>query len=76
MLPRDRVVKVPGKIVFVSPVVAPGDELPVWAEIDTPMEDGRPLVRAGLKAKMTVHVNELASPRCVPLRPREEADQG
>ena len=46
-LPRGRDVNVPGKIVFVSPVVGVGQKLPVWAEIDTPMEDDRPLIFAG-----------------------------
>jgi multidrug resistance efflux pump len=60
MLPRGQTVKVPGKIVFVSPVVGVGLKLPLWAEIDTPMDGERPLVRAGLEAKMTIHVNEVA----------------
>ncbi len=59
-LPRGQTAKVPGKVVFVSPVVGVGQRLTVSAEIDTPMENGRPLVRAGLEAKMTIHVNELA----------------
>jgi multidrug resistance efflux pump len=57
-LPRGRIEKVPGKVVFVSPVVS-GGKLDVWAEIDTPMErDGRPLVPAGLTAIMTIHVTK------------------
>jgi multidrug efflux pump subunit AcrA (membrane-fusion protein) len=56
-LPRGRVEKVPGKVVFVSPVVD-ANKLHVWAEIDTPMDkDGRPIIPAGLTAKMTIHVN-------------------
>jgi multidrug resistance efflux pump len=59
-LPRGRIEKVPGKVVFVSPVVS-GGKLDVWAEIDTPMEkDGRPLVPAGLTAMMTIHVSKPA----------------
>ena len=47
----------PGQVVFVSPVVSV-DELPVWAEIDMPNENGRPLIHAGLKARMTIHTNQ------------------
>jgi multidrug efflux pump subunit AcrA (membrane-fusion protein) len=65
-LPRGRVEKVPGRVVFVSPVVAL-DNLPVWAEIDTPMVGGKPLVHAGLKATMTIHVNQPAEPEARPL---------
>jgi multidrug efflux pump subunit AcrA (membrane-fusion protein) len=57
-LPKGRVVKIPGKIVFVSPIIGVGSKLPVRAEIDTPMEDGVPLVAAGMDARMTIHVNE------------------
>jgi multidrug efflux pump subunit AcrA (membrane-fusion protein) len=59
-LPRGRVEKVPGKVVFVSPVVV-GSKVEVWAEIDSPLEkDGRNLVPAGLTAQMTIHVNQPA----------------
>ena len=61
-LPNDRTVKVPGKIVYVSPTVALGHDLPVYAEIDSPVEDGRRLVRAGQKARMTIHVNKPIEP--------------
>lgn len=64
-LPRGRNVTVPGKVVFVSPVVGVGLKLPVWAEIDTPMENGRPLIYAGMQARMTIHTNE-----AVPNQPR------
>jgi multidrug resistance efflux pump len=60
LLPRGRIERVPGKIVFVSPVVALGSELPVTAEIDSPMENGRPLVRAGLEARMIIHTSQPA----------------
>jgi multidrug efflux pump subunit AcrA (membrane-fusion protein) len=66
LLPRGRVEKVPGQIVYVSPRVT-GGKLDVWAEIDIPVEkDGRPLVPAGLTAKMTIHVKE---PVAAPARP-------
>ena len=57
-LPKGRVVKIPGKVVFVSPIIGVGSKLPVRAEIDTPMENGVPLVAAGMDARMTIHVNE------------------
>ena len=65
-LPRGREVKVPGKIVFVSPVVGVGSKLPVYAEIETPMEGGRPLIYAGMTARMTIHTGQPAVP---PVRP-------
>ncbi len=55
-LPRGRSVEVPGKVTFVSPVVTLG-YVPVWAEIEAPMENNLPVVRAGLRASMKVHVN-------------------
>ncbi len=59
-LTRDRPpVKVHGKIVFVSPVVYQGQLMEVSAEIETPMDaEGRPIVRAGLDAQMTIHVSQ------------------
>jgi len=66
LLPRGRVEKVPGQVVFVSPQVVNG-KLEVWAEIDIPTEkDGRPLVPAGLTAKMTIHVSQ---PVAAPAKP-------
>ncbi len=59
-LPRGRTVKVPGRVTYVSPVVTLG-HLPVWAEIEAPMDGGLPTVRAGLKASMTIHVSQPVS---------------
>jgi len=56
-LPLGRTVQVPGKVTYVSPVVTLG-QLPVWAEFEAPMENGRPVVRAGLKASMKIHVDQ------------------
>jgi multidrug efflux pump subunit AcrA (membrane-fusion protein) len=58
-LPRGKSMNVPGKITYVSPVVTIGD-LPVTAEIEieTRMPGELPLVRAGLNASMTIHVNQ------------------
>jgi multidrug resistance efflux pump len=69
ILPRGRKVDVPGKIVFVSPVIGVDSQLPVWAEIDTPMEKGQPLVSAGMKARMTIHSNQLAPTAARPAVP-------
>ncbi len=62
-LPRGRTVKVPGQIVFVSPVVEVGGNLPVVAEIDTPMQNDEPLVYAGMQGRMTIHTNQPAVPK-------------
>ncbi len=57
-LPRGRKVPVEGKIVSVSPILGVGGKtLSVTAEIETPMENGRPVVRANQRASLTVHVN-------------------
>jgi multidrug resistance efflux pump len=65
-LPHGRVEKVTGKVVYVSPVVE-GGQLPVTAEIESPMENGHPVVRAGLKANMTIHVTQPAEQEPRPL---------
>ncbi len=79
-LPRGRTVKVPGTVTYVSPVVTL-DHMPVWAEIDVPMENDLPLVRAGTRGSMTIHVSRPvaaasattranpAEPRTAPIRP-------
>jgi multidrug efflux pump subunit AcrA (membrane-fusion protein) len=69
-LPGGRKVTVNGKIVFVSPVVEVGSILPVVAEVDTPMENGRPLIYAGMRGRMTVHTNQ---PAAVDVRPAAPA---
>jgi multidrug efflux pump subunit AcrA (membrane-fusion protein) len=57
-LPRGRKVQVEGKIVSVSPIVDLGGKtLSVTAEIETPMENGRPVVRVNQRGSLTVHVN-------------------
>lgn len=66
-LPRGRVEKVTGKVVFVSPVVVNG-KLNVWAEIETPMDkQGRPAVPAGMTAAMTVHTGQPAQVEAKPV---------
>jgi multidrug efflux pump subunit AcrA (membrane-fusion protein) len=61
-LPKGRVEKVRGKVVFVTPVVEAGGGFPVWAEIDAPMENQVPLIRAGMPADLTINVKEPVSP--------------
>jgi multidrug efflux pump subunit AcrA (membrane-fusion protein) len=73
-LPRGRVVKVPGKIVYVSPVVDVGSVLPVSAEIETPMENGRPLVYAGMHCRMTIHTDQPAVADTRPTPPSIRSD--
>jgi len=68
LLPRGRTIDVPGKVTYVSPVVTLG-HLPVWAEIQAPMEDNLPVVRAGLKASMKVHVNQPVAQTAPQARP-------
>ena len=68
-LPRGRQVTVPGRIVFVSPVVGVGSKLPVWAEIETPMENGRPLIYAGMEARMTIHTDQPVADDARPAAP-------
>jgi multidrug efflux pump subunit AcrA (membrane-fusion protein) len=74
LLPRGRTVKVPGTVTYVSPVVTL-DHMPVWAEIDVPMENELPLVRAGTRGSMTIHVSRPvatadASPQTAPAATR------
>ncbi|MEX0977451.1 MAG: HlyD family efflux transporter periplasmic adaptor subunit, partial [Pirellulales bacterium] len=72
-LPRGRTVKVPGKVTYVSPVVSLG-QLPVWAEIAPSLEAGLPVVRAGLKASMTIHASKpLTKPGSAPSTPAKAA---
>lgn len=68
MLPRGRTIDVPGKVTYVSPIVLVG-KMPVFAEIETPMENGMPVVRAGLNATMTVHVNQPVAQTAPQARP-------
>ena len=56
-LPRGQKTKLEGKVVSVSPLVGVGLKLPVTIELDTPMENGEPLVRAGQRAAITIHLN-------------------
>jgi multidrug resistance efflux pump len=56
-LPRGQKSKLEGKVVSVNPVVGIGFKLPVTIELDTPMEHGEPLIRAGQRAAITIHLN-------------------
>jgi multidrug resistance efflux pump len=66
-LSRGRTVRVPGKVTYVSPVVAL-DRFAVWAEIETPIENGLPVVRAGMQAPMTIHASQPVAAAAAPLR--------
>jgi multidrug efflux pump subunit AcrA (membrane-fusion protein) len=72
-LPRGRTKNVEGKVVFVSPVVGVESQTPVWAEIDAPMENGQPLVTAGMIARMTIHTNQPAAPAAKSAAPAAKA---
>jgi multidrug efflux pump subunit AcrA (membrane-fusion protein) len=66
-LPRGASVPIQGKIIFASPVVDVGGKLPVYAEIDNPLdENGRELVRHGLEATMTIHLKDPAQAAAEP----------
>lgn len=69
-LPRGQKTKVTGKITYVSPVVTYGN-LPVQAEIESPMDGHEPLIYAGLEASMTIHINQpvAKTPAPAPVRP-------
>jgi multidrug efflux pump subunit AcrA (membrane-fusion protein) len=69
VLPRGRKLSVPGRIVFVSPVVGVGAKLPVWAEAETPMENDRPLIYAGMDARMTIHTDQPVADDARPAAP-------
>ena len=74
-LPHGETAKVAGKVVYASPVVIL-DQLPIIAEIDTPLDkNGRPLVHAGLKAKMTIHVTQPVAPAARQAAPRTAPDK-
>ncbi|MFV2066430.1 MAG: efflux RND transporter periplasmic adaptor subunit, partial [Pirellulales bacterium] len=55
-LAHGRLVKVPGKVVYVSPIVQSGGEYPVWAEVKNRKDAGQWLLRPGLTSKMTIHM--------------------
>ena len=73
-LPQGRVEKVTGKVVFASPVVYEG-ELPIEAEIEAPIQNGRATVYAGLPAAMTIHVNQPVVAEKRPVAKPNEAPQ-
>jgi multidrug resistance efflux pump len=60
-LPRDQSIKVAGKVASVSPVLGVGLQLPVTVEVESPQDkNGQPVIRAGQKASLTIHLNENA----------------
>jgi multidrug resistance efflux pump len=55
-LARGRTVQLPGKVVFVSPLVQAGNKYRVRAEAENRQEGGHWLLRPGMDATMTIHV--------------------
>lgn len=55
-LAHGRRVKVPGKVVYVSPIVQSGGEYAVWAEVKNRHEGQQWALRPGLTARMTIHM--------------------
>jgi multidrug resistance efflux pump len=55
-LARGRSVQLSGRVVYVNPLVGVGG-YPVWAEVVNRKENGQWLLRPGLIASMTIHVN-------------------
>lgn len=43
-----------GKVAFVSPLVQPGGEYRVWAEVQNRRDDGQWVLRPGMEAEMTI----------------------
>lgn len=56
-LARGEKVRLNGKIVFVNPLVQPGGDYLVWAEVDNKQANGHWLLRPGVNATMTINVN-------------------
>ncbi len=55
-LARGRKVRFAGKVVFVSPLVQPGGEYLIWADVENKQENGHWLLRPGLTATMTIEM--------------------
>jgi len=56
-LARGEKVRLNGKIVFVNPLVQPGGDYLVWAEVDNKQTDGHWVLRPGVNATMTININ-------------------
>jgi hypothetical protein len=56
-LERGRVEEFRGKIVFVSPLVEGAGDYRVFAEVENRMDNNHFVLRPGLNAEMTIHVN-------------------
>ncbi len=55
-LPHDREVTVPGKIVFVKPLIQAGDQFLVRAEVKNPRQGNSWLLSPGMSAKMIIQL--------------------
>ncbi len=53
---RGQTVRLPGKVVFVSPLVQAGDRYRVRAEVENRQQNEHWLLRPGMSASMTIHV--------------------
>ena len=60
----DREESFKGRIVFVSPLVEPGGDYRVWAEVENrqPQGSNQWLLRAGQQATMTIHSSQAPLP--------------
>ena len=60
----DREESFKGRIVFVSPLVEPGGDYRVWAEVENrqPQGSNQWLLRAGQQATMTIHSSQTPLP--------------
>jgi len=59
-LARGRVAEVKGQVSYVSPVVQAGGEYRIWADVENRKEHGFWVLRPGLDATMTVHLDQPA----------------
>jgi macrolide-specific efflux system membrane fusion protein len=53
-LARGQKISFDGQVTFVSPLVQPGGDYRVWAEVDNRRAEGQWLLRPGLEAEMTI----------------------
>jgi hypothetical protein len=56
-LARGRKEQFDGRVVYVSPEVDSGGQYTVWAEVTNRQDNGRWLLKPGLNATMTIHLN-------------------
>ncbi len=66
-LARDRMVEMPGRVVYVSSLVEAGGEYLVRAEVENRKENDQWVLRPGLTAAMTIHLTPLAEKEPMPV---------